>query len=409
MKKRIIILLCTCFLSGCQLVISNESLMKPPGLVNTMASLEQTILSHLSSEAVLMTPLTGEHQNVKTVMDLDRDGTLEAVVFYKENEHAIVKGLLFSEKDGEWTKVQTFLGDGNTLYELEIKDVTNDGVLDVIAGFSFRNDGKDARKGLAVYQYDLEKLNRVFNNTYTHMLIDDLNQDGVDELVTILFDQYDVSGMFVFNYTNNKMVLMDNVLLNTRVNALNVISGYVALDQKAIVIDTFFGNQEGFTDYILFDGTELSYVFDWEPIHPTYKSYMILSEDTNHDGIIEAGVPYIPDNDDKELNLNLLTHRYYQWDGVDDMILINEIYDSIEYGYRFDFPNEWTEGIHIETSDENKEVRFIKNNKLLFDIHVIPASDFKNIEGKFILARKNNLVYYTTFSDSELYKKFRLL
>ncbi|MDP5272707.1 hypothetical protein [Chengkuizengella axinellae] len=408
MKKVYILLFMMFILSGCIAFENNESLMKPP---KPVSKINTVIQSFLPSDASIIKATTGNYVNSYSLIDLDEDGLFELVVFYTVQKEASVQGMVLKEEDGEWDIVQTFEGDGNALYELDFIDVTNDGILDIIAGFSF-SDAYEVR-GLVMYQYDGYKIKRNFYTSYTYKVIDDVNEDGVKDITIILLDENHISNkVTVFNYVNLEMKLVDSLTLKPNmIEYYNITSGLVSLEQeKGIVLDAVSETQTAYTNILLFDGSNLKSVFNGEQ-EINDKLYRLNSEDINHDGIIEIGIPRVPvgyeDTDDRYIPY---IDSYYRWDGDKGIQFVSERYINYAYDYRYELP--WIpENVTIESDLDYKEIQFIStaDQSLLFDIYVIPIEKGDQLEGKIVLARKGNYVYCTTVNDKTLQRRFQLL
>ncbi|NBI28778.1 FG-GAP repeat domain-containing protein [Chengkuizengella marina] len=394
--------------SGCEFLKKNESLITPP---QPASLINEAIESYVPSNALILEAVTGKYTNSYTLIDLDGDGLLEAILFYASAQDAVVQGLVLKETNGEWNAVQTFEGDGDELFELDFIDVTNDGHLDIIAGFSFKKeDNLYLNKGLVVYQYNVDKIISIFNTTYTNKVIDDLNEDGRVDLTTFLLDENHTSHeASIYNYVNHEMEIIDSMSLNPKILAANPFSGYVTKDQKGIVIDNVYGAHSLYTNILLFDGLKLKSVFNDEEL-PNYKATMLDSRDINRDGIIEIGIPRIPDGFEDAHAYTPYIDSFYQWDGEMGLEFVQERYDNYEYGYRFDFP--WShQNVTIESDLDFKEIKLIStvDGSLLFDIYVIQISEEDNLEGMIELARTDTYVYCTTVDNKSLQRNFHLL
>ncbi|NBI28780.1 VCBS repeat-containing protein [Chengkuizengella marina] len=409
--RNIVVLFIMVFISsGCQGFQTNESLMNPPAPV---LNINEAIQSFLPSNATILKAETGEFLDPYTIIDLDGNGVLEVIAFYSEIKDATVQGLFLEELNGEWEVIQSFEVDGDALYELDFVDVTNDGVLDIIAGFSFTD--YHFERGLSVFQYDGHEISNTFNTDYTYKIIDDLNEDGVQDLtLTFLNEEHSLNEAFVYNYVNDEMLLMDAIpLFSYIMGYYNILSGYVTENlQKGIVIDVANGQHSGYTNILLFDGNTLTSVFNEED-NPNDKVLRVNSEDVNQDGIIEIGIPRVPVGyENQEEWFIPYIDSFYRWDGEAVLQFVAERYASYSLGYSFDFPWEWQQNVTIERSLNFREVKFIStvNQSLLFDIYVVPISEKEEeIAGKIEIARTNHNVYYTTIDDKQLLRKFKLL
>lgn len=142
-------------LPGCTFISDPVSQMRVPQLPADKASLMAAINSSLKAlDGTLTRPANDDNRSIFTE-DLDQDGVMETLVFYQTKNEAVVNHGMILEKQGDtWVKKLTFDGDGTKLDSVELKDVTGDGKLNIIAGYS-RTEDKGV-KGMVVYSYSGE-------------------------------------------------------------------------------------------------------------------------------------------------------------------------------------------------------------------------------------------------------------
>lgn len=200
MKTRLLLLtalLLTIMLlfSGCDTFLFNsaENLVRPPKLSGDDGKLQDVFEKAVSTqgEYVLKYPSAGNYRSAFVRYDCDGDGSDEAFVFYSlKTQEMSVYMYMLDCVDGEWTAVDSFPGEGSDIYSIEFSDLNNDGISEVLVGWSSL-DVKNNKK-LSVYcsytsgtQLDYRVL---IIETYTSMLTVDIDGDLQKELLIALIN-----------------------------------------------------------------------------------------------------------------------------------------------------------------------------------------------------------------------------
>ncbi|KOS00464.1 hypothetical protein AM598_22725, partial [Paenibacillus polymyxa] len=175
------LLLLAGFLSGCNVISDPISLMETP----TMSDEKQQLNGAVNTQLGAVQPLRPNDPDDPTPIrtgDLNNDGTDEAVLFYETPDESVkIHGALFEDQGGTWVKKLTFDGEGTVLESFKLVDLTNDGTLDIVAGFSSGDSGDGGdQKGLIVYSYTGGTLEKIYATGYTDFVVDDFNHNKMD-------------------------------------------------------------------------------------------------------------------------------------------------------------------------------------------------------------------------------------
>ncbi len=304
----VIIAIVTLF-SGCDALPFNaaENLIRPPRLSGEEGAL-QLAFEHAMAEKgeyVLQYPSAGEHKSAFVRTDCDGDGTEEAFVFYSlKAEEMIVNMYFLDNVRGEWKPVTTFPGEGTDVYSVEFSDLNNDGISEVLVGWSSL-DAKTNKK-LSVYSSDsVNELNyRVLAiESYTSMYTTDIDSDGEREILLALINS--TSDTYTTDARLLKMISKGNETqisavgqcsLYSEITAINAItSGREAGNrngQRFIYIDETAGSSY-LTEILCWDKKEnaLTCVLDVDMLnissYPASRSLLLTCKDIDSDGEIE--------------------------------------------------------------------------------------------------------------------------
>ncbi|MHA0855244.1 hypothetical protein [Paenibacillus sp. CMAA1364] len=402
-------------LGGCSIISDPVSLMKTPQISAENESLRSFITSQLPVGADLIRAKENDNTSLIRFVDLNNDGQKEVVVFYQTNDSAVpLYGSVFAIENGTWLQQLTFEGEGKVLESLQFIDITNDGNMNIIAGYS--RGEEEQQNGLVIYSYNDGKLDKVRDFSYTHFIINDLNGDTLNDLTLVSLKKNEYARMTVFQYLKDDFIEIDKLdmepLLN---NYYNVIAGNVSKDKKGIVLDAESGSGSGYyySEVIVMDENKLIPVLNMDQ---TYKDIQIYSEDVDKDGIIEVGILETPKGWEhfgyEEIPWFF---SYYQWDEKDGMRFVKQQYHDHKNRFMLNFFSpEWHDNITIDTmSDKDSYLRFkmLDTDKTIAEIKFFTQQEWDNNHNTWeLLVRANDKViaYKGNDIDLELNKNKKL-
>ncbi|NDI36066.1 hypothetical protein EPK97_15130 [Chengkuizengella sediminis] len=395
-------------LSGCNVLESPTSLIKPPKLGQDQAALMNAVQAVLPAGVKLLSPVEKGDASPFSLIDLDRDHKDEAVIFYYDAvKNTGIKGLIFIEKNGIWHLDQTFSGLGIELFDLQFADVTGDEKLEIIAGYA----NGVLEKGLNIYEWQQGSIKTLFDTAYSQFAVDDLNQDGLKEITILLVNRGVSAVVTTYLYSQNEFIALDPMLLDEFGSYENVISGFVTNERRGLVLDIQVGAHAAYTEVLLLENNQLQKASE-EMENLTWKDYPVHSEDVDLDGIIEIGKLIRPVGFENESYASTpYITGYYQWSDNDELKLKVQRFYEYQKGFYFEFPKEWNNLLTIERSDDEQEISFVTINggELIFDVISVPVEEWKSNENTFELGRTNEYVFAMSVDNSELYTYFHLL
>lgn len=414
MRKKVHVLIYLLFLSllfsGCSLFEGHSSLLTPPSLNDQQTELKAVISKYLPEQAEILTPLDMKEAQSIFLEDLDGDGQEEIIVFYKMTNRAeSMKGIVL-KKDEVWKKIAEFDGTGFFLSEVRFVDLNNNGRKEIIAGFRFSEELDD--KGLLVYDIfsdDSPKL--LLDKPYTHVVIDDFQQQKNNELVLIKFDRNSLNKMVLYRYVREQMTEIATLELDPYVDGyLQAISGLITNKQKAIVLDGYIGAHSGFTNVITINNDTFTNVFDAES-EATFKPYVTKSEDINSDGILEISLPTKPiSKKERSYAETPYYETYYQLTDDFDLKAVARRFFNYEFLYEIQIPDTWPDQINIERSDDNRYIKFIdvSTNEVLFDVYATEKEKEPIGSEWHVLTETSSYLYISKTANKDTKQLFQL-
>lgn len=379
-------------LSGCNFMMDPKLLMKTPELSSDKETLRSVINAELKG-AVIRPRDAADISSIR-VVDLNKDGIMEAVVFYETPmEKVKVHGLILENRDNTWIPKVRFDGEGQVLESFELKEVTGNGEINIVAGFS--SGEKQTQKGLIVYSYTGSSVERILELPYNYFIIDDLNDDGQLDITVVSLRKDQYTTITTYQYDQSFQELAKLQLDDAVSGYYNVVHGNITPDKRGIILDAISGEHSGYSIIIVMeDGQLVDLIPDQSA---TLKDYQIMSGDVNDDGILEIGMletprgwEYIAFDDIPWL------FSYYRWDPSNGLTFVMQQYMDLEGRFYFNLPKEWWGKVTIDIKSIKDElINFIDidTNATLAEIRFFSLAEWEQVKEDWeLLARDNDKV-----------------
>lgn len=189
-KNKIIVSLFVSFaivfsLSGCTFELKPfDKLIQPPKLSGKYQVLQETFETYVKSEYTLVTPENGEYQSSFILKDIDNDGNDDAIIFYSDKEaNNKIQFCFFRYEKDKWNPVCKNEGLGNSIDRVYINDLNDDGICELIIGWGLF-DSK-TNKTFAVYNLWTNKFQSVSSYQYSYFNVFDVDGNGIDDIFTL--------------------------------------------------------------------------------------------------------------------------------------------------------------------------------------------------------------------------------
>lgn len=361
----------TLFLGGCSFISDPVSLMKTPDLPADKATLAGAVIAAInassSDKGEIIRPRSDSNPNSIRIEDLNNDGIMEAVVFYRTpNEEVQIHGMIMQQQGNSWVKKLDFDGEGKVLESFDLIDITNDGNLDIVAGFS--RGEKELQNGLAVYSFSGDSLRKLLPLPYTDFEVTDLNGDGIQELTVVSLQSYELSFISTYQYDREIEAFKELSKLDLGQNVesyYNIVSGKVTKDREGIILDTSIVSTSSTSRMIVMVDGKLIDVLKEDA---AYKELPVESQDIDGDGILDTAILEVPVGwEGRQLEEIPYFSSYYRWDGktpladtTEGLEFVMQRYEDLDNRFFLNFPAEWHDKVTIHpNSDKNRYLNFI--------------------------------------------------
>ena len=213
------------FLAACCLLLSACSsfqfnltdLMQAPKLSEDQAEIYEALTDAVGvSDVQLKYPKSGAYRSAFVMFDLDADGEKEALVFYNmPSWGGNVRIMILDHQQEKWVSVYDAVGEGTDITEVDFRILTSSGRYCLMIGWE---QGTSENTNISVYDYTGGQLRVLFESEYSQMLIEDIDQDGVQEILLGVFKASAKMGSIrLINDTDEGLqpvsrVVMDNTI-----------------------------------------------------------------------------------------------------------------------------------------------------------------------------------------------------
>lgn len=391
-------------ISGCRLIHIDEQKKPEP----TQQEVEMAVSKFLTKE---MSPIDLNPPKNQRVLrsDVDGDGVSEGVVIYTENNQAGKYVVLIMKRNAkrQWEKWNQFSIRAEKLSLVGLNDVTKDRRKELIV--SVKGKEKDQER-LIVYQLAANQARTLMNRTYDEVVIDDFQGNGTHQMVVfqVVRDQKRQTvhtEAELFDYRGNEWVVVDRLLLTGEVKKGNVHHGKVNPNTRGIFVDLAVGSRGGGTTELLIPKN--SVVLKKVDLGKELYSYKMINEssrDVNGDGIIEFALMEQPRGTEMMPSKQLpYVYNWYQWVEGNQRKLVQQTYEDLNLGFRFQYPKRWIGNVKVEVQPQTHQVSFyygkvnqpLQRGWKLFTIKRYHRDEWnqQNQTDALVLKKKGSFVY----------------
>ena len=405
-------------LGGCSSVgLEVDKLMHPPKAVGDKAEIQSLIDSVAGEGHTLKYPQSGSFRSAITMKDIDSDSIDEAIAFYlPEGDIATVHLLVMDRIDGVWQTVGDFKSQSTAVESLNFCDLDGNGILEIAASWKTYNTSINQ---LSLYIYEENKTREILvEQTCSNVLVGDFTEHSGEELMLLSLFSTDKDASAVLldlNENKSQLTLLGTTPLNPDVVSYAQLQvGNIFENQVGVAIDGCTSKGEYNTQLLYFNTyfnslERIAFTED-VPYNQALRSYPIMSEDINNDGIIEVPAAFKlnieKDRTDKVAAADL---NWCQQTASGTVLLISHQAASFAYGFTFEIPQMWEGKFTALTDYAENEVTFYqwskdKTGDALLTIKIFEKGDSSeeaDLEGYDILSETDDRIYAYRIPESD--------
>ncbi len=235
--------------SGCSLTeVSTDELMRPPQLSQSRQQVQSAINKLLGGTQTLVAPSGGEHRSSINLADLNNDGQNEAICFCVNSQSKQIDVILLQKTDDTWQQHGKFASDATAVERLEIADMNDDGVAELIVGWSYL---AGSERTLQVLRLGENNLISLYNNRCSQY---QLIQKPTPRIIAL-----DLSGhaASLLGYKGHKFASLSSVPIDPRIMAFTAVTAAkTTLGQPAVYLDAQLEDQSYHTEILVISENE---------------------------------------------------------------------------------------------------------------------------------------------------------
>ena len=389
--KAALLAVCCLFLSACSSFQLNVAdLMQAPKLAEDQSEIYEALAEAVGAPDVqLKYPKKGGYRSAFVMFDLDADGEKEALVFYNVPSWGTnVRIMMLDHQEERWVSVYDAVGEGTDVTEADFRILTASGRHCMLIGWE---QGTSENTKMSVYDYVGGQLRVLFESDYSQMLIEDIDRDGIEEILLGIFKASSKTGSIrLINETEEGLQSVSRVVLfNTITDFLGIEIGQIAQDQTAVFVDAYTGNDRVGTEILVYteDGKLRSMNDHYGEVdRPLTREISVRCEDINRDGILEVPVLLDETNEDEreeeDNRKNII--QYLCLSNPENLAVLGSAgaeedlekepvsfqfypvwtgFVNLDYGFRFQFPEEWIGQVDVtKESGQNEWVFTLRSD-----------------------------------------------
>lgn len=404
-------------LTGCMIVSSPEELYCLPQLPEEYVELEKEISNLLADGHEYAAPTEGENIQPIQMVDIDRDGVDEALVFLRKADDLRPQKIYIFKNIGERFQYAAVIQESAaSISRIDYTDVNQDGYQDLVIGWSVMAGQTAAGSGeeraltrvVSVYNMDRFACERILETNYNKYLTADLDQDGTEELVTIGPSAAGNCMAAVYQWRQGVMEQTCSVTLSVPPAMLSEVSiGRLNDGGEAVFATGNVDERTLVTDILVVkDGALVNCTADETTGSSAliYRNSTLQARDINGDGVLELPISYeLPKASPEDTSYWGINWMNFSSKGMS--VVAETTYHNLTDGWYLVLPESWKQTISVTNVTSTTGERAVTFGVLgdadepPLDIVTIytetgDSREYKASKGdRFVLARQISTIY----------------
>ncbi len=399
-------------LTGCLFGASFNELYQLPRLPAEYTELQAQLDAIQDQGAEYAAPTSGANIQPVQLVDLDGDGTQEAVAFFRRSgDEQPLKIYIFQTDDGAYRQTALIESSGTAFYSVQYTDMDGDGLSELLVSW------RASPELQALTVYGLRGLDPVplMTTNYVRFTVGDLDQDSRQEVTVLRGDGEDnVAEFYTWREDGSLAIQSSTRLSMTMAELQSSTIGTVGEGEPALFVTGVLDETWAVTDILVCREGRLTDL----TISPTtgvsgeIARYVGLRPmDVDEDGVTEVPVP-VPLLEVEDLAAGTSADWKISWRRYDSLGGYREAcqtYHDQEEDWFLFLPEEWDGRIRIRRSgagDERATVFSFQRQGTFVDFLTIYTLTGANREsravrgGRFILLRQGgSTIYAAAFTE----------
>lgn len=417
------VLLTSC--SSVSLIRPVGSLLTPPLYYPEYEELVEAFKLTAGADIQFCIPYEGDYNSAFVVEDIDSEGDDEALIFSKDKTDSVAGMHYFDFENGEWKLIGDFSGYGNSVRNVMVRDLDNDGISELIVIWS--TSGVSTGDIMSVYRKNSSDalFREIANEACLISDVLDIDSDNFNEIFYI--SQSTVGNAVqktakALKLSGNSVVIMGETKLDPNISSYSSLKTEKASENSPmkIYVDALKGERQMITEMIFWDSEKSALVAPWLDKETLTNNITLRYEpvecaDINNDGKIDIPVQmefgYSKNNQDQLESEKLYLTAWIDYEGDEAHVVSNTLI-NLDDGYIITLTEEEVDSIGVRAyKQKNCWVVYIRDeykntDEAIFSVIRIDKNNWD--EEKFAsyiqIAEKNNGVVcvYITETGKDL-------
>lgn len=371
-------------LSGC-MTANVEELYSLPRMSEEYLQLQELIARRIDAGGEYAAPLGGSHRQSVQLQDLNGDGIAEAVAFLADEDHTPTVCIYRMDGEGNYYLFVDILGAGTAVSSVDYADLNGDGAAEILVAWQIGGD----LQLLSAYDLSGDVPAEILSADYSAFLVNDLNGDGVEEVLDLHIDYTGTSALVLYVVGDGNTVTASRANLSAGITeVLRARMGYLADETPALFVESLYGEDRLITDVFAVDGGLKNITLASSGMSNTLREMPAYAADINGDRVME-----IPESSGGLLN-------WYALDAAGRKTLALTTWHDYENGWYLVLEDGMLSGLQVEAGEELAGEAAARFSKVagddLFVIYTLTGEnrlDRAAAEGRFLLAEEETTVY----------------
>lgn len=391
-------------LCGCSLETSAEALFTLPQVPVEYAGLSETLNAYLQSGYEYIAPSGGNNIQSLQMVDMDGDGEKEAVAFFRSPaEDKPLKILFFRAEEDSFALYCTIESSGTSIDSVSYRDFNGDGRLEVAVGWRISTEVQT----VAVYSLRPGAANLLMQSGYVRFAVDDLNSDGLFDLLLLRVDGEGSTVAEHYLWQNGEMRVGGTCRLSCTSAELtqgSIVCGKLDSQKNAAFITGVGADNLALTDILICRGGRLENVSADRDTGVTEVQYPFSRQrpqDINGDGIIE--IPYPAEGYARSMGK---VFSWFRFDDRGNSAWVMDTYHNLQDSWYLALNDDWhgcLTGTRLDALDNGTCVTLQVNGKAVLYLFSLSGEDRRTDaqrDGRTLLMQRANVAYAVRITEA---------
>ena len=343
-------------LTGC-FSQSVDELYAPPRAPDDYLKLDDKINEVLNQGGEYAAPLSGELTQKVQLQDLDGDGNMEAIAFFRvSTDERPLKIYIYRQTEEDYEVAAIIEGTGTAINSVSYVDLDDSPSKEIVVSWQMY----EKTHALGIYSIDRYEVVELVRTDYTDFCLFDLDGDSQRELIVLQTGVNDEDNRAeLYNFQEGVLELESSAPLSRNVTGLadgGIKTGYLRDRVPALFIPSYYKGENGLiTDIFAWRSGRIENITlnrEGESENTIRLYTQVSGTDINGDGVMELTAPYaLPDPNSTSAAVNFWAIRWRQFDVNGTAWPVFTTYHNVRDGWYFILPDEWENKITISRSD----------------------------------------------------------